>query len=536
LQKRKPVSEEVVWFELRILYIITVFIVLLDVLWLGIHFPELAIEALTRVASIAACIDLPSDREQHDLLLSVIGQSALAVADHSKSKPSIYVVNAAARKAGVRPGMTVASARVLCSDLIVTRRDRHRETVLIERIADRLGRFSPYVSIHEDIDRATIVLEIARSLKLFGGVERLLELIVTTSLSDVGSTRFGIAPTPLAAEVLARASRVVAVKALCSSVDSLKNMLAPVDAIHFRWPASINRSLDTLGLKTFGDITRQPLAGLEKRFGRFFVLDLQKAVGAIADVRACYVPPSCFEERIELGFDTCNLDTLLQAIDVLLIQLESFLHFRGAAVSSIRCTLKQSRTQRIDIEVSSRAATRSAKRWLSLMRDRLERIELFDNVFEVLLRAENLVQFRDKNLDLLHQSANRQERSVVFLDRVSTRIGSSQLYRVKSVSEHRPELAWSAHTATTSIRRPHRRNRPLWILRSPKSLVEMEGYPQYNGALTLLAGPERIDTGWWDNKPVARDYFVAINLQQEVCWIFRDYRQGKRWYLHGFFS
>lgn len=505
-------------------------------LWLGIHFPELAIEALTRVASITVRADLPGDREYRGTLLPVIGHSALAVADYSKPKPLTYVVNSAARNAAVRPGMAVASARVLCSDLIVMRRDQQKETTVIERIADRLGRFSPSVSIHEDIDRATIVLEIARSLKLFGGVECLLQLIATTALSDVGDTRFGIAPTPLAAEVLARASHDVAAKAQCFAIDALKNTLAPIRAIHFRWPASTNRSLDTLGIKTFGDIVRQPIAGLEKRFGRSFVLDLQKALGTIADVRACYVPPSFFEERIELGFDTSNVEALLQAIDALLIQLESFLHFRGAAVSSIRCSLKQSRTKHIDIEVSSRAATRSAKRWLSLMRDRLERIELFDNVFEILLRAENLVAHRDKNLDWLRQSVTRQEQRDVFLDRVSTRIGAGQLYRVKSVSEHRPELAWSAYTTTASTRRPSQKNRPLWILRSPKSLVEMESYPQYNGALTLLAGPERIDTGWWDNKPVARDYFVAINPQQEVCWIFRDYRQGKRWYLHGFFS
>jgi protein ImuB len=52
----------------------------------------------------------------------------------------------------------------------------------------------------------------------------------------------------------------------------------------------------------------------------------------------------------------------------------------------------------------------------------------------------------------------------------------------------------------------------------------------------MVAGPERIQSGWWDNKPVDRDYFVARNTLGETCWVYRELDPAKRWYLHGVFG
>jgi protein ImuB len=52
----------------------------------------------------------------------------------------------------------------------------------------------------------------------------------------------------------------------------------------------------------------------------------------------------------------------------------------------------------------------------------------------------------------------------------------------------------------------------------------------------LLAGPERIEAGWWDGQHVARDYFIARNQAQSLLWIYRERDVHARWYVHGFFS
>jgi len=56
-----------------------------------------------------------------------------------------------------------------------------------------------------------------------------------------------------------------------------------------------------------------------------------------------------------------------------------------------------------------------------------------------------------------------------------------------------------------------------------------------------VAGPERIESGWWDfgspsRNPVFRDYFVARNPRGQTLWIYRELAAPRRWFLHGFFA
>jgi protein ImuB len=60
--------------------------------------------------------------------------------------------------------------------------------------------------------------------------------------------------------------------------------------------------------------------------------------------------------------------------------------------------------------------------------------------------------------------------------------------------------------------------------------------PQLQGGLEMLAGPERIEAGWWDGEEVSRDYYVAANPQGETFWVFREHHGAQAWYLHGVFA
>jgi protein ImuB len=58
--------------------------------------------------------------------------------------------------------------------------------------------------------------------------------------------------------------------------------------------------------------------------------------------------------------------------------------------------------------------------------------------------------------------------------------------------------------------------------------------------LRLLAGPERLEAGWWDGGLSARDYFVAGLPAGELVWIYR-LRPAPPvgepgWFLHGRFG
>ena len=78
---------------------------------------------------------------------------------------------------------------------------------------------------------------------------------------------------------------------------------------------------------------------------------------------------------------------------------------------------------------------------------------------------------------------------------------------------------------------------PTWLLAEPLKLAVHQQQPYYQGPLRLLAGPQRLESGWWQGLAL-RDYFVAQNPNATLLWIYRE-RLGAdntQWYLHGLFS
>jgi protein ImuB len=84
--------------------------------------------------------------------------------------------------------------------------------------------------------------------------------------------------------------------------------------------------------------------------------------------------------------------------------------------------------------------------------------------------------------------------------------------------------------------------RPIWLLAQPQPLPERRSQPWLDGGpLQLLAGPERIESGWWDGAPALRDYFVASAADGALVWIYRARLPGgdagaDGWFLHGRFG
>jgi protein ImuB len=76
----------------------------------------------------------------------------------------------------------------------------------------------------------------------------------------------------------------------------------------------------------------------------------------------------------------------------------------------------------------------------------------------------------------------------------------------------------------------------LWLLHAPQELQSQRGRPCRGGVLELLAGPERIESGWWDGADIRRDYYVAGAISGARLWIYRECTKRKQWFLHGIFG
>ena len=142
-------------------------------------------------------------------------------------------------------------------------------------------------------------------------------------------------------------------------------------------------------------------------------------------------------------------------------------------------------------------------------------------------------------------------------ERLRARIGAASVHGVMTVAEHRPQYAWqrrdpfTQHCAAMSVYPDDQPGgfaaevacnnslmlrRPLWVLSEPRPLPVAQGMPVCEGMLKLLDGPERLETGWWDENGIARDYFIARNLQGVYLWIYQDRNRNGDWFLEGMFG
>jgi protein ImuB len=203
---------------------------------------------------------------------------------------------------------------------------------------------------------------------------------------------------------------------------------------------------------------------------------------------------------------------------------------------------------------------------------KFERLALPAPVIAIRLRGgrAQALQMASANLPFKASGRGQQGTSIApLLERLAARIGDGFVHGVTAVAEHRPQYAWSAvqplsqaMRQTTGARIPPcaavptpwddadaapqlagmRRTgslllrRPLWMLAEPLALASERNMPHYQGPLRLKEGPERIESGWWDDNGIARDYFVAVNAHGVHLWIYRSRHEDADWYLHGIFG
>ena len=88
-----------------------------------------------------------------------------------------------------------------------------------------------------------------------------------------------------------------------------------------------------------------------------------------------------------------------------------------------------------------------------------------------------------------------------------------------------PDSAAQPDAAQAGAARPDAA-RPCWLLPEP---LRIDAPPE------VLRGPERIESGWWDQDDVRRDYYLARTAEGTRLWVFRD-RHAGQWYLQGLWA
>ncbi|MDD2767260.1 MAG: DNA polymerase Y family protein [Methylococcus sp.] len=464
-------------------------------LWLALHFPALALEALEIPPGLAAVIEAKAGRVR------------------------IHACTPAVAGYGVAAGMVLSEAQMLCPGLAAANRNREAERRALARLAERCLEFTPWISL--DFEDA-LQLEVRGSLLLFGGPEALIGKVRQACAASGHSVSIGLAPTPSAAWLLARSG--TSAQALGS--ETLQSVLGELPTGALGIDDKLASRLACAGLRVLRDLWRMPRDGLVRRYGRDLLRLLDEAVGKRRrPLRQFHAPPKFRAER-ELATETEALEYFFPLVEALLVEFEDFLHHRDAAAGGLGLELRHPCAAPTRIGLGLCRPSRDARRIAGLLRERLERIALPGPVRGLRLESAYLQPFAPASLDLFAAAAASGECWDELIDRLRLRLGPQALRQLEVRADRRPERAGSE--AASGGSEAERAFRPLWLLPQPKPFSKL--------GIRILPECERIETGWWDGEPVRRDYHVAVDAAGPRLWVYRDSGTAGPWYLHGLFG
>ena len=135
---------------------------------------------------------------------------------------------------------------------------------------------------------------------------------------------------------------------------------------------------------------------------------------------------------------------------------------------------------------------------------------------------------------------------------LAAKLGADRVLQPALQADHRPELANGYQqpgllgTANKAASHRQPQNRVLSAPLAAPLLAAGKQYPLPLRPGLLLAEPtplrmqlelqpglERITTGWWDQKPIQRDYYIGRNQDGQWCWAFKN---SSGWFLQGYFA
>ena len=376
----------------------------------------------------------------------------------------------------------------------------------LEAIAAWACQFTPRVSLEPP---QGLLLEVQGSLRLFGGLDALrskLEL----GLGAIGQpARLATATTARAALWFSRCEE--------KQIDRI-----PLAAACEGEPLSF---LQSIGIATLGALMRLPREGLARRCGQRLLDDLDRALGRLPEAREFFTPPPSFAAKLELPAEVVHAEALLFGARRLLAQLEGLLIARQAGIHAFALVMAHAEGEsRLEVRLAS--AARETERLARVLQERLAQLNLVRPVEALRLEAGSFVPLHARSVAMFGDAGAEAEDWAQLLERLRARLGHEAVHGLAPHPDHRPEHAWRRVEPGEWDPREFRAPgpRPLWLL-EPRAIAE--------NSFELLAGPERIESGWWDGDDASRDYFVARMANAALGWVFRE-REG--WFLHGLFA
>ena len=374
-----------------------------------------------------------------------------------------------------------------------------------------------------------VLLEVSGSARLWGGRAALLRRILTLP-KPVDLARHARGGTSL----LARARLWPGLER--SPADELP--LERLDAAQAHLA-----TLAALGCRRWGDLRALPRAGLARRFGLPLLQALDRAYGQAEDRYPWLELPEVFESALELTDPVHTAPALLFAARRLLQRLRVWLELRQRAVRALALGWELDRRRdgptRGELLLRCAEPTLDLAHLQALLAEHLARISLPAPAVGLRLRSVEIAPRAARVASLLVDARSEGEPLAQTLARLAVRLGGQRLLQLRPGDDHRPErmqhwqpvldasdlIAENPYPSRSgAIKRPQDPGVwPGWLLTRPQPLPVQQGRPLCPDPLQILAGPQRLESGWWEPQAAAlRDYFIAESRVCGLLWIYRE--------------
>lgn len=460
----------------------------------------------------------------------------------------IMAASPPALQSGIKPGMGFADARALLPSLLNLDFEPDRAEKILSSMAGWCIRYSPLVGLQ---GQDGLWIDMTGGSHLFGGEKKLLREMVLRFQSFGYTTRAALADTPGGAWAVARYGRNQPI----IPAGGLKAALAPLPPMALRFPEETAVTLISLGIRTLSDIYAIPRPALSRRFGASFILRLDQALGEMEEPLTSYQTPPEYAARLHFPDGVSTPESIERVLHRLLDDLCTQMEAApcGLRTGELQCFRLDGRTQTLSIGTGSPSSRR--KHLFKLLAEKLGTLDPGPGIETFILSASRTeaitatqdamdmdagCQFHDGNLPEL-------------VDRLSSRLGPPNIYRMIPRESHWPERAEKkagAMQEPPAENWPQDKERPVMLLARPEPIDVMAPVPDYppmlfrhRGQLHRIRhadGPERLEAEWWLRTGELRDYYRLEDEAGNRFWVFRQghYRPEEKsgWFLHGFFA
>jgi protein ImuB len=492
-------------------------------------------------------------------------EAPFALVEKQKNAQSLCALNAAALRAGLVPGLSLADARARLPQLAVAEIDRPADAQILARLAARCERYTPLTALDEPHG---LVLDVTGCAHLFGGEQGLFACVLQDIDQQGFSVRAAVAGTPDCARALARFS--------AGGVFLPEDQRAAVARLSLAALEMDDERLQALrraGLKTLGDVAARSSRLFAARFGDDFSRKIERLLGR-EDVRINPLrpPPDCMVERHFIEPLT-HAESIETALRDLMLETANLLARRGQGGRVFEAGFFRADGLVRRLQLETLRPTRDPKTLFRLFREKLDALADpldpgfgFDALRVAVPRTEN---FETAQADFSGAAAQESEQELSeLLDRLTTRFGRERVLRFVHLDTYEPErespavpaaVTTSAKLTPWPVPEPGQPPaRPLTLFDPPQPVEVLALAPDGPPArfrwrkklhdVLRAEGPERIAPDWARLGPESfgpeaptRDYYRVEDAEGRRFWLFRRglYERGDetpRWFMHGLFA